>query len=88
MQSVMSHKHKSDLQRTGETNVITATLATMQQRDSPAISLIRELLVALLAIVLTSTGWVEQVLPSDEVDPGTHLQQQYKPLAFLIDSLT
>ncbi len=41
---------------------------------SPAIALVRQLLVTLLAIVLAGTGGVEQVLPSDEVHPGTHLQ--------------
>jgi len=48
--------------------------------SSPAIALVIQLLVALLAIVVASAGRVKQVLPSDEVDPCTDLQQQSRSI--------
>ncbi len=54
---------------------VVAGIAAMP-RSSPAIALVIQLLVALLAIVVASAGRVKQVLPSDEVDPCTDLQQQ------------
>ena len=50
-----------------------------QDSHSPAISLIRQLLVALLAIVLACACWVEQVFSPDEIDPGTdlHMHSQH-----------
>ncbi|KAA6419310.1 MAG: hypothetical protein FRX49_10709 [Trebouxia sp. A1-2] len=39
-----------------------------------------KLLVALLAVVVAGTGRVEQVLPSDEVDPCADLQQHSRSM--------
>lgn len=47
----------------------------MNGSDSPTIALVRQLLIALLAIVLAGACWIEQILSSDEVHPSTNLKQ-------------
>lgn len=47
----------------------------MIECDSPGIALVRQLLVALLAVVLTCACWIEQIFSSDEVHPCADLKQ-------------
>ena len=58
----------------------------MHGGDSPAIALIRQLLVALLAVVLAGACWIEQILSSDEVHPCADLKQSNSDSAWQLEA--